>query len=74
MILSGASMMAADKYGQTILHALVRDWHADTVRFAEEQCMNLDVQDHHGVSPLHLAAGMNLKETTEELLKHGGRS
>ena len=74
MIDNGASLTAADKYGQTILHALVRDWHADTIRFAEEQGVNFDVQDHYGVTPLHLAAGMNLRETTEELLKYGGMS
>ena len=72
MLDGGANMHASDKYGQTILHALVRDWNADTIRFAEEQCIELDVQDHFGVTPLHLAAGMNLKETTEELLRHGG--
>ena len=63
---------SADKYGQTVLHALVRDWDADTIRFAEEQCVDLDAQDKFGVSALHLAAAMDLKESTEELLKHGG--
>ena len=71
MVQGGASMSSVDKHGQTILHALVRDWHPDTVRFAEEQCIDLDAQDNFGVSALHLAAGMNLKETSEELLRHG---
>ena len=71
MVEGGASMAACDKYGQTILHALVRDWHPDTIRFAEEQCIDLNSQDHFGVTALHLAAGMNLKESTEELLRHG---
>ena len=71
MVEGGASMVSFDKHGQTILHALVRDWHPDTIRFAEEQCIDLDAQDHFGVSALHLAAGMNLKESSEELLRHG---
>ena len=70
--MSFISCRSADKYGQTILHAFVRDWNPDIIRFAEEQCVDLDVQDKFGVSPLHLAAGMDLKESTEELLKHGG--
>ena len=72
MLDGGASMLSSDKFGQTILHALVRDWHPDTLRFAEEQNTDLNAQDNFGVTPLHLAAGMNLRETTEELLKHGG--
>ena len=45
---SGVSINSRDQYGQTILHAIVRDWHSDVALFLIRNNANVDVQDQHG--------------------------
>jgi hypothetical protein len=68
---AGVDINAGDKYGQTILHALVRDWHPDVTLFAIRNNANINVQDTYGRSPLHLAAALNCTTIARILLLNG---
>ena len=68
---SGVDINAGDKYGQTILHAFVRDWHPDVTLFAIRNNANVNAQDIYGRSPLHLAAALNCSVIARILLQNG---
>ncbi|XP_047134098.1 uncharacterized protein LOC100209684 isoform X1 [Hydra vulgaris] len=71
LIDSGCDINCRDEYGQTILHAIVRDWHPDVALFAIHNNIDVNVQDKYGRSPLHLAAALNCKEMAKVLLDNG---
>ena len=68
----GADINIGDKYGQTILHAISRDWHKDIARFVISCGGNINVVDDFGRTPLHVAAAVNYPEMIEFLVKSGG--
>ena len=68
---SGVSINSRDQHGQTILHAIVRDWHSDVALFLIRSNADVNAQDQHGRSPLHLAAALNNLEMVEVLLRNG---
>lgn len=68
---SGVNINSRDEHGQTILHAIVRDWHPDVALFAIRHNADINAQDHYGRSPLHLAAALNSLEMVRLLLMNG---
>ena len=73
LINSGVDINCADEYGQTALHAIVRDWHPDVVLFAVKNNADVNAADKRGRSPLHLAAAINSVEIAKILCMHGGK-
>ena len=69
---SGVDINYRDEHGQTLLHALVRDWHPDVVLFAIRNNSDVNIQDKIGRSPLHLAAAINCVDVARLLLLNGG--
>ena len=72
LLSAGADVNIGDKYGQTILHAISRDWHKDIVRFVISCGGDINVVDDFGRTPLHVAAAVNYPEMIEYLVKNGG--
>ena len=72
LINSGVDINAADEYGQTALHAIVRDWHPDVVSFIIRNNADVNKADKWGRTPLHLAAAINSVEIAKILCLSGG--
>lgn len=68
---SGVDINLSDEYGQSLLHAFVRDWHSDVTLFAIRHGANVNAQDRFGRTPLHLAVALNYADTARILMKHG---
>ena len=68
---SGVNINSRDEHGQTMLHAIVRDWHPDVALFAIRNNADVNAQDHYGRAPLHLAAALNSSELVRLLLMNG---
>ena len=68
---SGVNINSRDEHGQTMLHAIVRDWHRDVALFAIRNNADVNAQDHYGRAPLHLAAALNSSEMVRLLLMNG---
>ena len=73
LINSGVDINAADEYGQTALHAMVRDWHPDVVSFIVRNNADVNKADKWGRTPLHLAAAINSVEIAKILCLSGGK-
>lgn len=69
---AGANFDFSDVYGQTALHAAVRDWHPDVAKYLLDNGANCAVCDKFGRTPMHLAAAVDYPEMIELLNKHGG--
>lgn len=67
----GIDINATDENGQTALHAIVRDWHADVAYFAIKNKANVNAQDKFGRTPLHLASAVDNTEVARMLILHG---
>lgn len=71
----GAFFAAVDEQRRTVLHIVAESpfWDGDvsTIGLLLEKGIGLDVQDRHGHTPLHSAAGGGVYEMVSELLKHG---
>lgn len=69
---AGANYDFPDLYGQTALHAAVRDWHPDVAKYLLDEGANAAVCDKFGRTPMHLAAAVDYPEMIELLYKYGG--
>ena len=69
---AGANYDFPDLYGQTALHAAVRDWHPDVAKYLLDNGASAGVCDKFGRTPMHLAAAVDYPEMIELLYKHGG--
>lgn len=67
----GVSINETDVFGQTVLHAIVRDWNPDVATFAIKYGADVNVQDEYGRTPLHLAAALNYIDVTRTLIANG---
>ena len=70
---AGADINIGDKYGQTILHAIARDWHKDIAQFVISSGGNINALDNFGRTPLHVAAAVEYPEMVEFLVRNGGK-
>ena len=61
------------RYGQTVLHAIARDWHIDVAKYALEHNAMINKADVYGRTPLHLAAAVDYYEMVEFLAFNGGK-
>jgi len=73
LIDSGCNVNCRDEYGQTMLHAIVRDWHSDVALFAIRNNADINAQDRMGRTPLHLAAALNSVDMAKTLLHNGAK-
>eukprot|EP00794_Sanderia_malayensis_P006243 gene6243-6962_t len=71
LLKAGADINHTDRYGQTALHAISRDWHVDVVKFALEHGANINKADSFGRTPLHLASAIDYHEMVEYLVLNG---
>ena len=69
---AGASVNACDKYGQTALYEVARNWNVDVARFLMHYGADINHKDQWGRTPLHLAAAVNHYEMVEFLIQNGG--
>eukprot|EP00794_Sanderia_malayensis_P014118 gene14118-15594_t len=67
----GADINVTDRYGQTIMHEVVRQWHMDIAEFVMECGAEIDRPDSFGRTPLHLAAAINCPEMIVWLIENG---
>ena len=72
LLSAGADINIGDKYGQTILHAIVRDWNTDVAKFVILQGSDINSSDDYGRTPLHVAAAANYPLMIEFLVSNGG--
>ena len=73
LLRAGANINIGDKYGQTILHAIARDWHIDVARYVIDNGSDVNARDRFGRTPLHVAAAVNYPEMIEFLVNNGGK-
>ena len=66
-------MNLADKYGQTVMHEVARNWNVDVAKFLIVFGGDPNHGDKWGRTPLHLAAATNHAEMVQCLLSMGGR-
>eukprot|EP00794_Sanderia_malayensis_P006244 gene6244-6963_t len=71
LVNDGAEVNVGDKYGQTILHAITRDWRTDMVKYAIAKGADTNKRDKYGRTPLHVAAAANYPDMIEFLIKNG---
>ena len=69
----GADINIGDKHGQTVLHAIARDWHTDVAKFAIDNGGDINICDAFGRTPLHVAAAVNYPAMIEFLVQNGGK-
>lgn len=72
LLSAGADINVADKYGQTILHAIARDWHTDVAKFVIANGGDINISDQFGRTPIHVAAAINYPAMIEFLVNNGG--
>lgn len=70
---AGANFNFSDQFGQTILHAAVRDWHPDVAKYLIREGADVNIEDDFGRTPLHLAAALDYSEIIELLFQKGGK-
>ena len=72
LLSAGADINVGDKYGQTILHAVARDWNTDIAKFVISNGGDINIPDEFGRTPVHVAAAVNYPEMIEFLVQNGG--
>ncbi|XP_038666132.1 transient receptor potential cation channel subfamily A member 1-like isoform X2 [Scyliorhinus canicula] len=70
LLQQGAKIDSTDKYGQTLLHEVARNWHVDTATFLIEKGAQVNQADYYGRTALHVAAALNYIGMIELLLKN----
>lgn len=70
IISSEINLDVHDQYGQTVLHACVRDWNKDIVLFLLKNNADPNVKDKYGFTPLHIAASLDCVEVATVLLTY----
>ena len=63
--------MLVDIYGQTILHAIAREWDTDIAKFVIQLGADVNAVDHYGRAPIHLAAAHDFVEMIHFLASQG---
>ena len=74
LLRGGADINVTDRYGQTIMHEVAREWHINVAQFCMERGADIDKADSFGRTPLHLAAAVNYSEMIHWLISNGGKS
>ena len=60
-----------DIYGQTILHAIAREWNPDIAKFVIHLGADVNTVDYFGRAPIHLAAANDFVEMIHFLVSQG---
>ena len=69
LIKNGANINVTDKYGQTVMHEVAKNWHTDVARFLIKRGAIYDASDRYGRMPLHLASAVGHVEMIEFLFR-----
>ena len=68
LIRNGADINVNDKYGQTVLHEVAKNWHIDIAKYLIKKGASFTVQDRYGRTPLHLASAVGHVEMIDFLV------
>jgi len=60
-----------DRYGQTVMHEIAREWHTDAAMFLKLKGVNIDNADNYGRTPLFVAVTVNNSKMVEWLINNG---
>lgn len=69
LIKNGANVNVTDKYGQTIMHEIAKNWHTDVAKYLIKRGALHEAKDRYGRTPLHLASAVGHVEMIEFLIK-----
>ena len=61
-----------DKYGQSLMHEVAREWNTDVAVYLKSKGANIDIPDNWGRTPLFVAASSNHYKMVEWLIHNGG--
>ncbi|KAL9983949.1 hypothetical protein ACROYT_G006198 [Oculina patagonica] len=67
----GAPVNTSDRFGQTLLHEVSRNWGTDVAQFFIEQGADINKADDYGRTPLHVAASADYQEMVRFLIDNG---
>ncbi|XP_002157093.2 uncharacterized protein LOC100200850 isoform X1 [Hydra vulgaris] len=70
-VLKQADVNALDKYGQTLMHEVAREWNTDVGVYLKSKGANIDTPDNWGRTPLFVAASSNHCKMVEWLIRNG---
>jgi len=68
LLKNGADINVNDKYGQTVLHEVAKNWHTDIAKYLIKKGASFTVQDRYGRTPLHLASAVGHVEMIDFLV------
>ncbi|XP_071119382.1 transient receptor potential cation channel subfamily A member 1-like [Haliotis cracherodii] len=71
LISAGADINCRDKYGQTILHEIARQWDVDVAKYLLKLGAAVDMADKYGRTPLHVAAASDYPQMIKLLIDSG---
>ena len=69
LIKNGANINVTDKYGQTVMHEVAKNWHTDVAKYLIKRSAIYEAKDRYGRTPLHLAAAVGHVEMIEFLFR-----
>ena len=68
LIRNGANINITDKYGQTVMHEVAKNWHTDVAKYLIKRGAIYDAKDRYGRTPLHLASAVGHVEMIDYLV------
>ncbi|XP_066920026.1 transient receptor potential cation channel subfamily A member 1-like [Clytia hemisphaerica] len=68
LIRNGANLNVTDKYGQTVMHEVAKNWHTDVAKYLIKRGAIYDAKDRYGRTPLHLASAVGHVEMIDFLV------
>ncbi|PFX32604.1 transient receptor potential cation channel subfamily V member 3-like [Stylophora pistillata] len=71
LLLEGACVNTCDRFSQTLLHEVSRNWGTDVAQFFIDKGADVNKADDFGRTPLHVAASADYSEMVRFLIDNG---